>query len=57
MQIRARLTLMFMAIAAGILATVLFAVWLTYKTSTEAVFFQNLESRAALTARTVFQKR
>lgn len=54
MQIRARLTLLFLLTAASILAVVLFAVWWTYKQHTEAVFFQNLESQAALTAQTAF---
>lgn len=55
MQIRTRLTLLYLLTAASILAIVLFAVWWTYKKHTEAVFFQNLESKAALTAETALQ--
>lgn len=56
MQIRTRLTLLFLMIAASILAIVLFAVWWTYKQHTEAVFFQNLESKAELTAQTAMRE-
>lgn len=56
MQIRTRLTLLFLMIAASILASVLFAVWWTYKQHTEAIFFQNLESKAELTAQTALRE-
>lgn len=56
MQIRTRLTLLYLLTAASILAIVLFAVWWTYKKHTETVFFQNLESKAALTAETALQE-
>lgn len=56
MQIRARLTLLYLLTAASILAIVLFAVWWTYKRHTEAVFFQTLASKASLTAETAFQE-
>lgn len=56
MQIRARLTFLYLLTAAGILAVVLFAVWWIYKKHTEAVFFQNLESKATLTAETTLHE-
>ncbi len=56
MQIRARLTLLYLLTAASILAIVLFAVWWSYKRHTEAVFFQTLESKAALTAETALKE-
>ena len=56
MQIRTRLTLLYLLTAAGTLAIVLFAVWWTYKKHTEAVFFQTLESKAALTAETALRE-
>ena len=55
MQIRTRLTLLFLAMAASILAIVLFAVWWSYKQHTEAVFFETLESKAALTVQTTLR--
>lgn len=55
MQIRARLTLLYLLTAASILAIVLFAVWWSYKRHTEAVFFQTLESKASLTAETALK--
>jgi signal transduction histidine kinase len=52
MQIRTRLTLLFVLIAAGILAGVLFAVYILFKTNTENAFFESLESKADMTAQT-----
>ena len=55
MQIRARLTLLFVLIAAGILAGVLFSVYLVFKKNTEDSFFQGLVSKAEMTAQTALQ--
>ncbi len=52
MQIRARLTLLFVLIAAGILAGVLCSVYFLFKKNTEDAFFQGLESKAEMTAQT-----
>jgi len=52
MQIRARLTLLFVLIAAGILAGVLCSVYFLFKKNTEDAFFQGLESKADMTAQT-----
>ncbi|MFN0215502.1 MAG: ATP-binding protein [Saprospiraceae bacterium] len=52
MQIRARLTLLFVLIAAGILAGVLFSVYVLFKKNTEDAFFRGLESKAEMTAQT-----
>ncbi|MCC6460160.1 MAG: HAMP domain-containing histidine kinase [Saprospiraceae bacterium] len=56
MQIRARLTLMYLGISAGILAIVLFAAWWTYKQHTESDFFENLHAKAVLTAQTTLRE-
>lgn len=55
MQIRTRLTLLFVLIAAGILAGVLFAVYFLFKKNTEDAFFQALESKAEMTSQTALQ--
>jgi len=52
MQIRARLTLLFVLIAAGIIAGVLCSVYFLFKKNTEDLFFQGLESKAEMTAQT-----
>ncbi|MDO8368931.1 MAG: HAMP domain-containing sensor histidine kinase [Saprospiraceae bacterium] len=52
MQIRARLTLLFVLIAAGILAGVLCSVYFLFKKNTKDAFFQGLESKAEMTAQT-----
>ena len=53
MQIRSRLTLLFLLLAAGILAAVLFGVYWLFKKNTEETFFKGLESKIELTAQTV----
>ena len=55
MQIRARLTLLFVLIAAGILAGVLCSVYFLFKKNTEDAFFQGLESKAEMTAQTALR--
>ena len=55
MQIRARLTLLYLPIAAGILAGVLFAVYYLFKKNTEETFFSGLESKAEMTAQTALR--
>ena len=50
MQIRTRLTLLYLLIAAFILALVLVAVWVVFKEDTEANFYKNLRSQALLAA-------
>ena len=50
MQIRTRLTLLYLAIAAVILALVLVAVWVVFKKDTEENFYKNLRSQAQLAA-------
>jgi signal transduction histidine kinase len=55
MQIRTRLTLLFVLIAAGILAGVLFLVYLAFKKNTEDSFFQSLVSKAEMTTQTALQ--
>lgn len=55
MQIRTRLTLLFVLIAAGILAGVLFTVYVLFKKNTEDAFFQGLESRLEITNQTALQ--
>lgn len=55
MQIRTRLTLLFTLIAAGILAGVLFAVYLLFKKTTEDAFFSALESKFEMTAQTALR--
>ncbi len=53
MQIRTRLTLLFLLLSACILAAVLFGVHWLFKKNTEETFFQGLESKIELTAQTV----
>lgn len=55
MQIRTRLTLLFLLISAGILAGVLLAVYGIYKRNTEAVFFEGLKNQAELASRTALR--
>ncbi|MBK7936777.1 MAG: HAMP domain-containing protein [Lewinellaceae bacterium] len=55
MQIRTRLTLLFLLIAAGILAGVLFAVYFLFKKNTEETFFNGLESKAEMTTQTALR--
>lgn len=55
MQIRARLTLRFIGIAASILALALLYVYRSYQNHVETVFFEGLESQAALTAQTALR--
>jgi signal transduction histidine kinase len=55
MQIRTRLTLLFLGIAASILATVLVFVYVIYKQYTEDNFFNGLELKAAMTAQTAIR--
>lgn len=55
MQIRARLTILFLFNAASILAGVLFAVYFLFKKNTEETFFQGLESKAEMTAQTALR--
>ncbi|MFN0173193.1 MAG: ATP-binding protein [Saprospiraceae bacterium] len=52
MQIRTRLTLLFVFIAAGILAGVLCSVYFLFKKNTEDLFYKGLESKAEVTAQT-----
>lgn len=52
MQIRTRLTLLFLLNAASILAGVLIAVYLLFKKNTEEAFFEGLKSKAEMTAQT-----
>ena len=53
MQIRTRLTLLFLLLAAGILAGVLLGVYWLFKKNTEEAFFNSLEAKVELTAQTV----
>lgn len=55
MQIRARLTILFLFNAASILAGVLLAVYFLFKKNTEETFFQGLESKAEMTAQTALR--
>ena len=55
MQIRAKLTLLFVLIAAGILAGVLCSVYFLFKKNTENAFFQGLESKAEMTTQTALR--
>lgn len=55
MQIRTRLTLLFVLIAAGILAGVLFSVYYLFKKNLEEAFFRGLESKAEMTAQTALR--
>jgi signal transduction histidine kinase len=53
MQIRTRLTILFVLLAAGILAAVLFGVYWMFKRNTENAFFKSLESKVEITQQTV----
>lgn len=55
MQIRTRLTLLFLLNAASILAGVLFAVYFLFKKNTEEAFFEGLRSKAEMTAQTALR--
>lgn len=55
MQIRTKLTLLFVLIAAGILAGVLCSVYVLFKKNTEDAFFQSLELKAEMTAQTALR--
>ncbi len=55
MQIRTRLTLLFLLNAASILAGVLFAVYFLFKKNTEEAFFESLKSKAEMTAQTALR--
>jgi len=55
MQIRAKLTLLFVLIAAGILAGVLCSVYFLFKKNTEDAFFSGLESKAEMTVQTALR--
>jgi len=55
MQIRTRLTLLFVFLAACILAGVLGGVYVLFKKNMEEEFFQGLESKADMTAQTALQ--
>lgn len=55
MQIRARLTLLFLFNAASILAGVLLAVFFLFKKYTEESFFEGLQSKADMTAQTALR--
>jgi len=55
MQIRTRLTLLFLLISAGILAGVLLTVYWIYKKNTEETFFAGLKNQAELAARTALR--
>jgi signal transduction histidine kinase len=55
MQIRTRLTLLFVLIAAGILAGVLVSVYVLFKKNTEDAFFRALELKADMTAQTALR--
>lgn len=55
MQIRTRLTLLFLLLTAFILAGVLGGVYVLFKKNMEEEFFQGLESKAEMTAQTALQ--
>ncbi len=55
MQIRSRLTLLFLLIAAAVLAAVLFFAYVLFKDSTEDSFFQGLRIKANMTAQTALR--
>ena len=55
MQIRTRLTLLFLLNAASILAGVLLAVYFLFKKNTEEAFFEGLKSKAEMTAQTALR--
>jgi signal transduction histidine kinase len=57
MQIRTRLTLLFLLIAAGILASVLIVVYLVYQNDTEETFYAGLKAQTDLTVNTLLQKK
>ena len=56
MQIRTRLTLLFLLIAASILAGVLLIVYEVYKKNMVEAFFSGLKSRAEMTVKTAIQQ-
>lgn len=56
MQIRARLTFRFIAIAAGILAAVLLYVYRAYQQDLERAFYEGLESKTAFAIRTTLRE-
>jgi hypothetical protein len=53
MQIRGRLTLLFLMLASGILAPVLFTVFWMFRQNMTAAFYQGLASKAEVTVKTV----
>ena len=55
MQIRARLTILFLFNAASILAGVLLAVFFLFKKNTEEAFFEGLKSKVDMTAQTALR--
>ena len=55
MQIRTRLTLLYVLNAAGILAAVLLAAYGIYKTRTEEAFYQGLASKLDMTVQTALR--
>jgi signal transduction histidine kinase len=55
MQIRTRLTLLFALITAGILAGVLFAVYVLFEKNAEDTFYASLESKVEMTAQTALR--
>lgn len=55
MQIRAKLTILFLFNAASILAGVLLAVYFLFKKNTEEAFFEGLQSKAEMTAQTALR--
>lgn len=55
MQIRTRLTWLFLLLAAGILAAVLLVVYWMFKRNTEEAFFKALASKAQVTAQAVMR--
>jgi signal transduction histidine kinase len=55
MQIRARLTLLFLLLTASVLAGVLAAVYWQFEQNTEEVFFEGLQSKIELTAQTALR--
>ncbi len=56
MQIRTRLTLLYLLNAAGILAVVLLVAYGIYKTRTEEAFYQGLQSKLDMTAQTALRE-
>lgn len=53
MQIRGRLTLLFLMLASGILAAVLFAVFWMFRQNMTEAFYQGLASKAEVTVKTI----